>query len=1045
MTSSKSFFARYSLPILMAFFFATPLLIQSAQKAIKSNTNKVQDWLPKTFRETTELRWFRRHFVADQFVVISWDGCQLGGNPELPDAERDDPRIERLAHFLCPDDKPVAHGEAAGYKGMFQKVTTARRLIDDLTSKPSEVPYAEALKRLQGTLIGPDGKQTCVVVMLSDAAIKSFRAVVGRSVANGSLPWQRKPGVLWEAFAPCGIDAKTVRLGGPPVENVAIDEEGGRTLARLGSLSCILGLVLAYWSLRSVLLTLIVFACGILSAAAGLAVVIWTGGTTDAVLMSMPSMTYVLAISGAVHLVNYYRDAVKEHGLDGAPEWAIRHGWKPALLCSITNAVGLGSLYVSDLEPIRKFGTYSAISMMLMLVMLFLFLPAALTMWPVHAWERKRQRQKEEVGRVDLAAGTMWSEEVWGTISGFLTRNHAVVTCLCMLFIVAVGLGVFRLRTQIDLLKLFDPSARVRKDYAWLEQNVARLVPLEVVVRFPPEMVRPDAAQVEVQELPDTLSFLERLEIVSLVQETIDKEIGPNGSDLVGPTMAAATFAPDVPKGRRDILSVGRNRVLNDQLEGSRRNLSKSGYLTVEETDHAELWRVSLRAAAFRGLDYGLFVESVREVIEPVLAGERLRERVLKQLIAQRGEQSMAGATVCLWDPGAVPKAADQDKAPKTQQQLYIESAIRFLSNARLKLQHTAYDLASLPEAARTQLIEKLRPFDCVVLAGPFTDVQVRELEQAGIRILDARNLLAQQIADSTNPEAELEHVAAIYTGVVPIVYKAQRALLENLMQSSFWSFVTITPLLMLVSWSVAGGAVAMLPNALPILVVFGGMGWLRIPVDIGSMMSASIALGVAVDDTIHFLTWFRDDLRLHGDRIAAIRETYRRCAPPTLQAAMISGLGLAVFTFSTFTPTQRLGWLMMIILFAGVVAELIMLPAILAGPLGKAFQIGPKTPAPSDKDRPPYSDDGPKRDGDARPSRTEEKRIFVDTGVPELSAGRHQPHAFTLRDRLASLRRSARRDRPIVGTRSPHFMWITIRKRGRRGVIQAYRRSIAG
>jgi hypothetical protein len=61
----------------------------------------------------------------------------------------------------------------------------------------------------------------------------------------------------------------------------------------------------------------------------------------------------------------------------------------------------------------------------------------------------------------------------------------------------------------------------------------------------------------------------------------------------------------------------------------------------------------------------------------------------------------------------------------------------------------------------------------------------------------------------------------------------------------------------------------------------------------------------------------------------------------------MISGLGMAVFAFSTFTPTQRMGWLMMTILIAGVVAELIMLPAILAGPLGKAFPIR-RPPAPS-------------------------------------------------------------------------------------------------
>jgi multidrug efflux pump subunit AcrB len=130
-----------------------------------------------------------------------------------------------------------------------------------------------------------------------------------------------------------------------------------------------------------------------------------------------------------------------------------------------------------------------------------------------------------------------------------------------------------------------------------------------------------------------------------------------------------------------------------------------------------------------------------------------------------------------------------------------------------------------------------------------------------------------------------------------------------------------------------------MLPNILPVLVIFGAMGWLGINVDIGSMMSASIALGVAVDDTIHYLAWFRDEFDRTGDRNQAILYSYRKCALPTMQAALINGLGLSIFAFSTFTPTKQFGYLMLVILIAGMVAELILLPALLAGPLGAAFK----------------------------------------------------------------------------------------------------------
>src|SRR5688572_13768282 len=176
----KDFFTRYSLLILMAFFFAVPLLIQGAHRAVRSNTNKVADWLPKTFTETQELRWFRKHFTADQFVLVSWPGCELGDDPSLPNAKPDDPRIEKLAQYLVPKEKASSAERSRWpeHTKYFQTVTTARRTLDDITSKPSEVPYDEAVKRLQGTLIGQDAKQTCVVVMLSDEAIKNFREVV---------------------------------------------------------------------------------------------------------------------------------------------------------------------------------------------------------------------------------------------------------------------------------------------------------------------------------------------------------------------------------------------------------------------------------------------------------------------------------------------------------------------------------------------------------------------------------------------------------------------------------------------------------------------------------------------------------------------------------------------------------------------------------------------------------------------------------------------------------------------------------------------------
>ena len=114
-----------------------------------------------------------------------------------------------------------------------------------------------------------------------------------------------------------------LRLGGPPVDNAAIDEEGQITLVRLLGLSLFVGVGLAWLCFRSVNITIMVFLVGGISAVTAVGIVYWSGSTLDAVLMSMPSLVYVLGISGAVHIVNYYRESVQEFGVAAAPGHAI--------------------------------------------------------------------------------------------------------------------------------------------------------------------------------------------------------------------------------------------------------------------------------------------------------------------------------------------------------------------------------------------------------------------------------------------------------------------------------------------------------------------------------------------------------------------------------------------------------------------------------------------------------------------------------------------------------------------------------------------------
>jgi predicted RND superfamily exporter protein len=731
-----------------------------------------------------------------------------------------------------------------------------------------------------------------------------------------------------------GIPDSQLHLGGPPVDNISIDEEGERTLVRLAGFSGILGLFLAWWSLRSFVLTWIVFLCSVTSAASALAMIWATGETVDAIVLSMPSLVYVLAISGAVHFINYYQDAVHEGGLKGATERAVIHALKPAVLCSLTTAFGLLSLCSSELVPIRKFGLYSASGVMILNFVLFLILPATLHLigyakrWELSPEQMQTKRESQGLIKNGHSGTESFSERFWGAFSGFIVRNHFGVALASMVFCGAVGLGLFRIRTSIDLLELFDSQARILKDYRWLETHLGKLVPMEIVLEFNHNSLAasaPASSQNTEEVSPDEigkLSFLERMETTLRVQEAIQKRFGEGALGWVGRSLSAATFAPSLPTNGSSTKKMIERSVYNSTLESKREDFMKSGFLRVDTDTGNELWRISLRVAAFEGVDYGQFVHELHDVVEPVLQAQSDRVQILRRLAAWSGDTKFVGKKVILWDPEVVDGPSGE---AFTASKARSDEISNLLKNARLKVARATIDSKSMPLVQ----LQELEDYDAIVLAGAFSNNEVRTLETALSKIIDL---------ESKDPLQPKQWVSSVFTGVVPIVYKAQRALLTSLMESTLWSFLTITPLMIFVSRSFRAGMVAMIPNIVPVIFIFGLMGWLGIAIDIGSMMTASIALGVAVDDTIHFLSWFRGNVLELKDRRAAIIASYKQCGTPTLQAACISGLGLSVFAFSTFTPTQRFGWLMLTILVAGVIAELVLLPAILAGPLGCVF-----------------------------------------------------------------------------------------------------------
>lgn len=143
-------------------------------------------------------------------------------------------------------------------------------------------------------------------------------------------------------------------------------------------------------------------------------------------------------------------------------------------------------------------------------------------------------------------------------------------------------------------------------------------------------------------------------------------------------------------------------------------------------------------------------------------------------------------------------------------------------------------------------------------------------------------------------------------------------------------SIVFVTLLVMAFLRSARWGLLAMIPNLVPLAILYGLLGWLGIPIDGGIAIVGPIAIGIAVDDTIHLLHAYTRERRLGVDSIAALERATRHCGRAIATTAVALALGFTAMGASRFQTATNIGRLSAIAIVAAAFAELLLLPALL-------------------------------------------------------------------------------------------------------------------
>jgi len=220
------------------------------------------------------------------------------------------------------------------------------------------------------------------------------------------------------------------------------------------------------------------------------------------------------------------------------------------------------------------------------------------------------------------------------------------------------------------------------------------------------------------------------------------------------------------------------------------------------------------------------------------------------------------------------------------------------------------------------------------IILDPYVDID-SNMARISTRIIDSqenlkRDALLKKIDKDLNnmlnenyEEYKVSNLLVIYNNMLQSLFDSQIKTIGLVVLILFFMF-----LILFKSFKIA--VVAIIANTIPVCVIFGFMGWMDIPLDIMTITIAAISIGIAVDDTIHYIHRFKLEYQETNNLKLSIENAHKSIGRAMFYTSTIIMIGFSVLVLSNFIPTIYFGVLTVIAMFMAIAMDLLLLPILL-------------------------------------------------------------------------------------------------------------------
>jgi len=538
--------------------------------------NKLETWLSKDDEQVRALRRKELYFPAEERILVSWKTSSLR------------------------DPRSSAFRDRISQSPYITKVRTPADVVQQMTRW--KVEEEEAIRRLTGVLIG--SQELVIETSTADGAIVEphVSCVLTLSAQGVSNP-AASLDAIHAAAVQSGIPADELHVDGSQVTSHAIDQEVVKAtwnsvdpLRRppVFAIAALAGVILAFVLLRSVRIGLMVTASAWFTALVTTALIPAVGHTMNMVTIVMPTLLMVLTISGAIHVANYWRHAAAS-GASNPIKEAVRIGWWPCFLANATTAIGLLSLTISPLSPIRDFGTFSTIGTMLSFVVVIVGFPAMLRLSNVPP----NAKAKKD------------SNLIWSRVAAQVSRRRKAIVLSSIVLGTTAGFGLQWLKTEIKVGRYFPDDARLNQDSRFLEENIGGTSSFDLLVHFG-------------SEYEDNHFFLDRMTLIREIEDAVRQH--PNITGAISLADFQPVYVkpdPGVERSVRMKYIVRSKRteeeIKTDEAASSAEYLAASNdpdFVWSVGTPLDETWRITAQTRMLEDLDYAVLSQDLARILD---------------------------------------------------------------------------------------------------------------------------------------------------------------------------------------------------------------------------------------------------------------------------------------------------------------------------------------------------------------------------------------------------------------------------------------------